>query len=331
MYAKQTEDGPDEDVQLKLADTYIVLGDVSLETKKIDQASTAYEAGLAPKGELLPRSSRQIAESIECRLAELASPSTSSVPPDPKGKGKGKTRLVRDDLVGSMSAARTTKEFAGLKEDLVLKIVSYGRASDAVGRAEEKRVGARRAGARGRCTVPRVNKEIPLRALKPHSFRRREFAPCAVCAAGWAPLPPSIRLAFRARGLFLECAAAVSLSGVRRPTFRHSAAGATSHLAQLYGCGVALGCAVAAVSLSGVRRLLGCTSLRRYLVKRCTTAVKIQSNWFKEHGLLDATRVGTCLQRPKLGRGNLIVDGVESLGSSQQQMCIGVRHVPRLK
>ncbi|KAJ7117504.1 hypothetical protein C8R44DRAFT_197717 [Mycena epipterygia] len=62
MYAKQTEDGPDEDVQLKLADTYIVLGDVSLETEKIDQASTAYEAGLAPKGELLPRSSRQIAE-----------------------------------------------------------------------------------------------------------------------------------------------------------------------------------------------------------------------------------------------------------------------------
>ncbi|KAJ7117547.1 hypothetical protein C8R44DRAFT_832297 [Mycena epipterygia] len=156
IYAKQTEEGADKDVQLKLADTYIALGDVSLETEKFDQAITDYEAGLALKGELLPRSSRQIAEahyklsmvldltsgrlgdaithaeraleSIECRLAELANPSAAEAaapPPDPKGKGKSKSRLVRDDLVGSMSAAQIeaeTKELAGLKEDLALKV-----------------------------------------------------------------------------------------------------------------------------------------------------------------------------------------------------------------
>ncbi|KAJ7156100.1 hypothetical protein C8R43DRAFT_999365 [Mycena crocata] len=155
IYAKQTEDGADEDVQLKLADTYIALGDVSLETEKFDQAITDYEAGLALKDGLLPRSSRQIAEahyklsmvldltsgrlgdaithaeraleSIECRLADLANPPTEDAAPapDPKGKGKGKTRLVRDDLVGSMTPAQREaegKELAGLKEDLALKV-----------------------------------------------------------------------------------------------------------------------------------------------------------------------------------------------------------------
>jgi HAT1-interacting factor 1 len=173
IYAKQTEDGGDENVQLKLADTYIALGDVSLETgassqtalllfvhifyyiEKFDQAITDYEAGLALKGDLLPRSSRQIAEahyklsivldltsgrlgdaishaqraleSIECRLAELANPPSEASEPtlDSKGKGKGKTRLVRDDLVGNMSTAQIeaeTKELAGLKEDLAIKV-----------------------------------------------------------------------------------------------------------------------------------------------------------------------------------------------------------------
>ncbi|KAJ6582023.1 hypothetical protein B0H19DRAFT_929158, partial [Mycena capillaripes] len=159
IYAKQTEDGADEHVQLKLADTYIALGDVSLETEKFDQAITDYEAGLKLKDGLLPRSSRQIAEahyklsmvldltsgrlgdaithaelaleSIECRLAELANPSPPAETPAPeadlkgKGKGKGTTRLVRDDDVGGMSAAQReaeTKELAGLKEDLALKV-----------------------------------------------------------------------------------------------------------------------------------------------------------------------------------------------------------------
>ncbi|CAK5280161.1 unnamed protein product, partial [Mycena citricolor] len=62
IYAKQNEEESNEDVQLKLADTYIALGDVSLETEKFDQAITDYEAGLDLKKDLLPRSSRQIAE-----------------------------------------------------------------------------------------------------------------------------------------------------------------------------------------------------------------------------------------------------------------------------
>ncbi|KAJ7699057.1 hypothetical protein B0H17DRAFT_978040 [Mycena rosella] len=152
IYAKQTEDAAaDEAVQLKLADTYIALGDVSLETEKFSQAITDYEAALALKGALLPRSSRQIAEahyklsmvldltsgrlgdaithaekaleSIECRLAELAAnPPTDAPAPDPKGKGKGKSRA---DGTGGMSAAQIeaeTKELAGLKEDLAIKV-----------------------------------------------------------------------------------------------------------------------------------------------------------------------------------------------------------------
>ncbi|KAJ6451521.1 hypothetical protein C8R47DRAFT_978104 [Mycena vitilis] len=162
IYAKQTADGADEDVQLKLADTYIALGDVSLETgitQKFDQAITDYEAGLGLKDRLLPQSSRQIAEahyklsmvldltsgrlgdaithaeraleSIEYRLAELANPTEAApVPeegtkPDLKGKGKAKTHLVHDHVVREMSALQReaeTKELAGLKEDLATKV-----------------------------------------------------------------------------------------------------------------------------------------------------------------------------------------------------------------
>ncbi|KAJ7883611.1 hypothetical protein B0H13DRAFT_2344044 [Mycena leptocephala] len=121
IYAKQTEDGGDEDVQLKLADTYIALGDVSLET-----APTQLAPDRGSLGDAITHAERAL-ESIECRLAELASPpavEAAALPPDPKGKGKGKSRLVRDDLVSSMSAAQIegeTKELAGLKEDLALK------------------------------------------------------------------------------------------------------------------------------------------------------------------------------------------------------------------
>ncbi|KAJ7098731.1 hypothetical protein B0H15DRAFT_878570 [Mycena belliarum] len=154
IYAKQSEDGADEGVQLKLADTYIALGDVSLETEKFEQAITDYEAGLALKGGLLPRSSRQIAEahyklsmvldltsgrlgdaithaeqaldSIECRLAALADASVggASAPADPKGKGKGKGP-ARDGEIGVMTPAQVDaerKELAGLKEDLAIKV-----------------------------------------------------------------------------------------------------------------------------------------------------------------------------------------------------------------
>ena len=118
-----------------------------------------YEAGLALKTELLPISSRQIAEahyklsmvldltsgrladaivhaehaleSVESRLAELRDGLSGQLPPASEiqagSKGKGKatgTRLVRDDLVQNMSKTQLEaemKELSGLKEDLALK------------------------------------------------------------------------------------------------------------------------------------------------------------------------------------------------------------------
>ncbi|KAJ7625657.1 hypothetical protein FB45DRAFT_979807 [Roridomyces roridus] len=160
IYTKQTENGQDDDVQLKLADTFIALGDVSLETEKFDAAITDYTAALDLKEKLLPRSSRQVAEahyklsmvldltsgrlgdaithaeraleSIEARLADLenaapsASTSTSAASPpvpDPKGKGKGK--LVTDEVASSMSKAQIEaemKELRELREDLAIKV-----------------------------------------------------------------------------------------------------------------------------------------------------------------------------------------------------------------
>ncbi|KAF8889324.1 hypothetical protein BD779DRAFT_1611083 [Infundibulicybe gibba] len=158
IYEKQKEADDDEEVRLKLADTYIALGDVSLETEKFEQAITDYETALALKIDLLPLSSRHIAEaeyklsialdltsgrlsdaivhaelalkSVETRLAELREgPSAQPPPPpkdDPKGKGKSTTRrLVRDDLVQNMTSAQIEseiKELAGLKDDLALKV-----------------------------------------------------------------------------------------------------------------------------------------------------------------------------------------------------------------
>ncbi|EIW79098.1 hypothetical protein CONPUDRAFT_91410 [Coniophora puteana RWD-64-598 SS2] len=123
----------DDGVTLKLADTYIALGDVSLETEKFDQAITDYEEGLKIKLELLPVSSRQIAEahykltlaldltpgrlsdaivhaekaldSVEHRLAELRTGIAGQLPPPSapieessnasgSGKGKGKGRAA---------------------------------------------------------------------------------------------------------------------------------------------------------------------------------------------------------------------------------------------
>ncbi|KAF9466041.1 hypothetical protein BDZ94DRAFT_239462 [Collybia nuda] len=160
IYEKQQEEGDDEEIKLKLADTLIALGDVSLETEKFDQAILDYEAGLALKIQLLPVSSRQIAEahyklsmvldltsgrlsdaivhaekafeSVESRLTELKaglSGQLASAPDmrsDLKGKGKSTGgRLVRDDLVQNMSRSQIEAEFkelSELKEDLALKV-----------------------------------------------------------------------------------------------------------------------------------------------------------------------------------------------------------------
>lgn len=135
LYEKRQEES--DDVKLKLAETFLLLGDVSLETEKFDQAITDYSAGLDLKIELLPQSSRQIAEihyklcivldmssgrlseaiehaekalaSVEARLAELRNAASGqmkveSISPKPESTGKGKAaargpRLLGDDAV----------------------------------------------------------------------------------------------------------------------------------------------------------------------------------------------------------------------------------------
>jgi HAT1-interacting factor 1 len=180
IYDKQNEDD-DEEVKLKLADTYIALGDVSLETgswstfpvvsggafmyystEKFEQAITDYEAALALKSDLLPVSSRQIAEahyklsmvldltsgrladaiihaekaleSVETRSAELRdglNGQLKAIPQEQAKSVKGKStgaRLVRDDLVQNMSKSQIEveiKELDGLKNDLALKVFQY--------------------------------------------------------------------------------------------------------------------------------------------------------------------------------------------------------------
>ncbi|KAJ7289208.1 hypothetical protein C8J57DRAFT_1213569 [Mycena rebaudengoi] len=122
IYAKQSEEAADdEDVWLKLADTYVALGDVSLETGAL-QAEHGARLTSGRLGDAISHAECAL-ESIESQLAELANspaptpaPAADSAPaPDPKGKGKATgTRLVRDDL-------RRSKELLDLKEDLALK------------------------------------------------------------------------------------------------------------------------------------------------------------------------------------------------------------------
>ncbi|KAG1831381.1 hypothetical protein EV424DRAFT_1470121 [Suillus variegatus] len=157
------EKGKDEDdeVKMKLAETYIALGDVSLETEKFDQAITDYSEGLALKLDLLPISSRQIAEahyklsivldltsgrlsdailhaekaleSVDARLAELHDgidgkllpESSREAKTDKKGKGKAIGSDVHADGVRRLTRSQMEaemKECEGLKEDLALKV-----------------------------------------------------------------------------------------------------------------------------------------------------------------------------------------------------------------
>ena len=128
--------------------------------EKFDQAITDYEAGLELKINLLPTSSRHIAEahyklsmvldltsgrlsdaiihaqkaleSVESRLAKLhdgLAGQLPSFPPqagnDTKGKSRSSGRLVRDDYVQNMSKTQIEseiKELNGLKDDLALKV-----------------------------------------------------------------------------------------------------------------------------------------------------------------------------------------------------------------
>ncbi|KAI0759203.1 hypothetical protein BD413DRAFT_617983 [Trametes elegans] len=146
IYEKQQEES--DETKLKLADTFITLGDVSLETEKFEQAITDYTAGLGLKTEILPLSSRQIAEahyklsivldltsgrlgdsishaeraldSVEARLAELrdalsgqglVKPEQQEASVDTKGKGKAKApRLLGDDAVAKMTRLQMEAE-----------------------------------------------------------------------------------------------------------------------------------------------------------------------------------------------------------------------------
>lgn len=134
--------------------SYSILSLTLHHSEKFDQAITDYEAGLALKNDLLPLSSRQIAEahyklsmvldltsgrladaivhaekaleSVERRLAELRDGLSGQLPKqedqlevkkDDKGKGKGKstgTRLVRDDLVQNMTVNQIEGEIKEL-------------------------------------------------------------------------------------------------------------------------------------------------------------------------------------------------------------------------
>ncbi|EIM86597.1 uncharacterized protein STEHIDRAFT_111072 [Stereum hirsutum FP-91666 SS1] len=155
IYEKQKEEDEDEEITLKLADTYIALGDISLETEKFEQGISDYTSGLALKSSLLPLSSRQLAEahyklsmvldltsgrladailhaqkaleSVEARLAELQAgiDGTLVAEPEPEPseavdkKGKGKAtgmRLKRDDLVQKMSKSQIQAEKKELEE-----------------------------------------------------------------------------------------------------------------------------------------------------------------------------------------------------------------------
>lgn len=184
IYEKQM-DGNDE-MRLKVADTFIMLGDISLETgpsypsfcfldaetesftfwwlvEKFEQAITDYSSGIGLKTDLLPLSSRQLAEahyklsialdltagrladaihhaqraleSIEARLVELQAGLAGTLPPLPepsdtngKGKGKGKqVTLAQEELVQNRSKAQIEaeiKELGELKQDLALKVCS---------------------------------------------------------------------------------------------------------------------------------------------------------------------------------------------------------------
>ena len=178
IFEKQKDES--DEAKLKLADTYMCLGDVSLETgssisltrafgmskpnvltEKFDQAVKDYTAGLGFKQELLPLSSRHIAEahyrlclvldmtpgqlsaavlhveralqSVEARLEELrVGPQQRSAPPssasDPMGKGKGKmvaSLLLKGDSVHDLSPQEIEaelKEMDELRSDLMLKV-----------------------------------------------------------------------------------------------------------------------------------------------------------------------------------------------------------------
>ena len=129
--------------------------------EKLDLAITDFEAALAIKGELLPLSSRQLAEahyklsivldltsgrlaqaihhaekaleSVEARLAEMRNAQNGQVPPmleetkaDTKGKGKATAPVIAPkEMVQNMTKNQIEaeiKDLEGLREELALRV-----------------------------------------------------------------------------------------------------------------------------------------------------------------------------------------------------------------
>ncbi|KAL1679705.1 hypothetical protein EV122DRAFT_276874 [Schizophyllum commune] len=160
-HAGAASEGASDALKHKLAETYISLGDVSLETEKFEQAILDYEEGTKLKDALLPLSSRQIAEahyklsmvldmtsgrlsdairhaelalkSLELRKAELGEAlekgdyGKPAPPPaeDAKGKGKASSAVFGADPISTLSKSNIEgeiKELDSLLEDLGLKV-----------------------------------------------------------------------------------------------------------------------------------------------------------------------------------------------------------------
>ncbi|KAH8832902.1 hypothetical protein DL96DRAFT_1677194 [Flagelloscypha sp. PMI_526] len=145
LYAKQVESDGTTENKLKLAECYIALGDVSLETEKFDQAILDYEEAAHLKADLLPLSSRQIAEvhyklsivldltsgrlseaithadkalkSIDSRLKEL-----EDMLPSATENGQADAPLDSVKRLSKEQAEKELKELHSLREDLALKV-----------------------------------------------------------------------------------------------------------------------------------------------------------------------------------------------------------------
>ncbi|KAG9078547.1 hypothetical protein FS749_009423, partial [Ceratobasidium sp. UAMH 11750] len=136
-----------DDMKLKLAETYMYLGDVSLETEKFEQAVSDYTSGLTIKTQLLPFYSRQVCEahyrlslvldltpgklsegvrhieqamsSLKARISVLKERLESRV--DVKGKGKGAYMSDPLEELDEEGLKTELKEVEELLKDLLLK------------------------------------------------------------------------------------------------------------------------------------------------------------------------------------------------------------------
>ncbi|KIY48125.1 hypothetical protein FISHEDRAFT_43891, partial [Fistulina hepatica ATCC 64428] len=108
----------DPSVKLRLADTYVVLGDVSLETEKFDQAADDYQMALELKNQLLPLSSRQIAEAhykLSMVLDMTPGRLSDAISHAQKAVASVEARLaeLRDGLAGNLQAQGVQAPFGG--------------------------------------------------------------------------------------------------------------------------------------------------------------------------------------------------------------------------